>query len=389
MAPRQDSGSNVEPGFIQRAAARLGFVPAPGAADLPRDLPFQGPDKPTVVPPGVPSAAQDAQAQPVVIPGVASAWMSPLNPLRPSAPENVRARALDLMVGWNITTNNQRGDQVDVRTLRALARNSDMINLAVDMRKDQLESGRFDFKLKDDSQGFKSAKDPRIKELRDFFAFPDKRKPLARWLRKLADDLLIVDAPCVHIQKNRVGKPYAFRVIDTATIKPLIDENGEPPLPPAPAFQQWLKGVPTALYSAGIGAPDAVMTFDEMVWHPRNPRPDTLYGFSPVEQINITINTAIRRALMILAGYTEGTMPEALAPVPENWTVEQIGQFQIYWAEMLAGKFGEQRGVRFVPGGMEKAIFTKKWEDHAEFDEWIARVAMQAFFVEEHRDAQA
>ncbi len=369
---RENKGSNVEPGMVQRAAARLGqvFGAGGGAPGAPGD--------PVV--PGVPTHAQAAAVQQTTIPGVDGAWMGPLNPLTPTAPTSVRARALDMLVGWNVTTNNQRLGQLDVISLRNLARNCDLINIAVDTRKDQLESGKFDFKLVDDALGFKSAQDPRIAELRKFFVYPDLRRPLARWIRKWVDDLLVVDAPCVWIQKNRAGKPYQMRVIDTGTIKPLLDSDGETPLPPAPAYQQWLKGVPTSDYASYSGAePDSKMTFDEMLWHPRNPRPDTIFGWSPVEQIALTVNTAIRRQLMILAGYTDGTIPEALAPVPETWTTDKIGEFQIYWNEMIAGKFGEQRGIRFVPAGMEKAVFTKKWEDHAEFDEWLARIVMAAY----------
>lgn len=373
---RNSAGADIDPGVVKQAAngtQRGGFLPG-----LPSGTVTGGTKQPISAQASLGWPLQATAAQPTQIPGVDGAWMGPLNPLVPTAPGEVRGRVLDYMVGWNVTTNNQRLGQMSVPALRALARNCDLVNIAIDTRKDQLEAGTFVFKLMDDKNGFKSSKDPRIKELREFFRFPDRKRPQARWLRKMADDLLVVDAPCVHIRRNRAGKPYSMRVIDTATIKPLIDADGDTPDAPAPAYQQWLKGVPASDY-AGRGGPDVEMTADEMLWHPRNPRPDTLFGWSAVEQIVLTVNQAIRRQLMILAGYTEGTIPEALAPVPIDWTLEQIAQFQIYWNELLAGKFGEQRGIRFVPAGMDKAVFTKRWEDHAEFDEWLARVVMAAF----------
>jgi len=49
---------------------------------------------------------------------------------------------------------------------------------------------------------------------------------------------------------------------------------------------------------------------------PRNPRPHKVYGYSPVEQIVLTVNVALRRALSQLQYYTEGNVPEALIVVP-------------------------------------------------------------------------
>jgi hypothetical protein len=38
-------------------------------------------------------------------------------------------------------------------------------------------------------------------------------------------------------------------------------------------------------------------TDQELIYFPRDPRADHLYGFSPVEQTIVTINTGIRRGL--------------------------------------------------------------------------------------------
>ena len=224
MPNRNDAGKAIDPGVVQAAAggntSRQSMIAQNltpnGGTPVTRILQARRPTPVVSVQQLPPSNAELSAAQEQQIPGVAGAWMGPLNPLAPSAPGEVRGRALDMMVGWNVTTNNQRMGQLDVTALRALARNCDMINLAVDMRKDELESGQFDFKLRDDQVGMQSKKDPRIQELRDFFRFPDRRRPLARWIRKWSDDLLVVDAPCVWIRRTRAGKPYEMRVIDTA-----------------------------------------------------------------------------------------------------------------------------------------------------------------------------
>jgi hypothetical protein len=63
-----------------------------------------------------------------------------------------------------------------------------------------------------------------------------------------------------------------------------IGEDGRAPEPPDPAYQQILKGVPAADFSA-----------DELLYLPRNLSSHRLCGMSPVEQIALTVNIALRR----------------------------------------------------------------------------------------------
>jgi len=74
-----------------------------------------------------------------------------------------------------------------------------------------------------------------------------------------------------------------------------------------------------------------------------------VYGFSPVEQIVMSVNIALRRQLHQLQYYTEGTVPEALIGVPETWTPDQIAQFQSYWDALLTDDTASRRHARFVP----------------------------------------
>ena len=81
-----------------------------------------------------------------------------------------------------------------------------------------------------------------------------------------------------------------------ATIKPLIGEDGRAPEAPDPAYQQILHGVPAADFSA-----------DELLYLPRNVRTHKLYGMSPVEQIALTVNIALRRDVATLDYYPAPT----------------------------------------------------------------------------------
>ena len=57
-----------------------------------------------------------------------------------------------------------------------------------------------------------------------------------------AEDMLVIDAATVYPRYARGGSLYSLDVIDGATIKPLIGEDGRAPEPPDPAYQQILKG---------------------------------------------------------------------------------------------------------------------------------------------------
>ena len=66
------------------------------------------------------------------------------------------------------------------------------------------------------------------------------------------------------------------------------------------------------------GLPATSYTKDELYYLPRNPRTDRVYGCSPVEQIIMSVNIALRRQMHQLQYYTEGSVPDSLIGVPEG-----------------------------------------------------------------------
>jgi len=121
---------------------------------------------------------------------------------------------------------------------------------------------------------------------------------------------------------------------------------------------------------------------DELIYAPRNPRVHKAYGFSPVEQVQMSVNIALRRQIYQLQYYTEGNVPEALIGVPENWNPDQIRQFQAYWDSLNAGDTAERRHAKFVPGGVAKTFVPVREPAMKDaFDEWLARVVCYVFSV--------
>ena len=66
----------------------------------------------------------------------------------------------------------------------------------------------------------------------------------------------------------------------------------------------------------------------------------------------------------------------------QNWTPDQIKNFQDYWDAYFTGDLAARRRAKFVPGGVAKTfIQTKEPELENPFDEWLARIVCYAFSV--------
>jgi hypothetical protein len=117
---------------------------------------------------------------------------------------------------------------------------------------------------------------------------------------------------------------------------------------------------------------------DQIVYFPRNPRGFKSYGFPPVEQILITINTELRRQTMQLQHFTVGNIPAGMATAPEGWTADQIRQYQDWFDSQLSGNTAERTKIIWGPSGAKYQAF-KEPPYNDEFDEWLARVICFAF----------
>jgi hypothetical protein len=254
-----------------------------------------------------------------------SGWFGPLTPLSPIAPPEVAGRQMDFPSGYNIVSGARAYEPIGFEDLRALAETYDLLRLVIETRKDQVERMSWVLRPRRGATGPGLA---RINQLTRFFERPDGQHCFAIWLRMLLEDLFVIDAPTLWRQRARGGELVALHPLDGATIKRVIDDWGRTPQPffdngalvhPV-AYQQILKGYPAVDYAAR-----------DIIYAPRNPRANRVYGFSPVEQIVMTANIALKRQMFTLSHFTEGNIPESLIGVPDSWTPDQIKNFQDYW----------------------------------------------------------
>jgi hypothetical protein len=291
------------------------------------------------------------------------AVFSPGEPLAPIAQEPVRA--FDFPLAINSAIQPRAYEPFGFRQLRAFA-NVELVRLAIETRKDQIE--RLDWIIQPAKGAWVDPADPRLAAQTAFWRRPDGATPFATWLRLLLEDLLALDAPAIERRRNRAGALIGLDVIPGETIHPMVDDTGRRPTGPTDvAYQQVIKGVAWAN-----------LTNADLIYAPRNPRPNHNYGFGPVEQIIVTINTVLRRQAAQLAYFTESNLPAGLLTGLDSWTADQLRDMQLWLDSKLSGVTAEQAKLLWVPSGTRYQAF-KDAPIKDDFDEWLARVVCYAF----------
>jgi hypothetical protein len=341
-------------------------------------------------------------------PGEGENWFGPLPPMSPVAPPEVAGRQFDYAVGYNLNTTARPYEAIDFRALRNLADAYDPVRLIIERRKDQMCRLPWTIRAKH-PEGGKRPKAAQlspqmrgvIKDVEYFFKFPSDGLSFRTWLRELLEDLLVLDAPALYAGRDNTGNMVSLDPVDGGTIKPVIDDQGRRPRPfrwdgqpfswmgqtvdastyqnigcriadgllYVPAYQQILKGLPAVNY-----------TIWDLVYRPLNLRTNSVFGRSPVEQIVMTISTAMRRAAAQFEYFREGNMPDAVFGLPETWTPDKVQQFQDYWDNLYSGNLANRRKMKFIPSGTNSR-YTALHEPPLknEFDEWLTRIVCFAF----------
>jgi hypothetical protein len=294
-------------------------------------------------------------------------WMSPLQPIQPFMPEQ-SAWQWDRPVGYNLFYTPRGRENISFEQLRCVARESELVRLAIETRMDQVSAIKWLIKPMMEGDGDDTDEaDPRIKTITEFLAKPDKIHDWDQWLRIVLEELFVTDAVSICRRKTRAGGLYALEPVDGATIFPLIDQDGRQPLPPDPAFQQILKSTPKANY-----------TSDELIYYVRKAQVNTPYGYSPVEQVIESAKTDIERIRYTLSYFTEGSVPDAYITAPDGMTADKVMAYQNMLNDLLAGNRAGRRQMPVLIPGMEMKSL-KQAELKNDFDEWLARKICFAF----------
>lgn len=293
----------------------------------------------------------------------------PSEPMRPAAPTEPIRRE-DYMVGRNVlfTPRAAEGRAISYAQMRNLADSHSILRTIIEKRKDELKGLEWDIApaLGYEDDDLEAA----CTAMREIWQFPDKESSFDQWLGILAEDLFVCDTLCIYINRSKKRDILSLDTIDGTTIWMLVNDKGRIPDPPEPAFEQNVKNFPRTWW-----------TKDELIYRPYNLRSQGLYGFSHVESIILTVNIALRRDIQFLSWFTDSNLPAALVQAPQDWTPQQIAEWQTDWDNLLQGNIQARSRLHLVPGGAGQPVIFSPLTFDARFDEWLARVICARFGV--------
>jgi SPP1 gp7 family putative phage head morphogenesis protein len=292
-------------------------------------------------------------------------WFGPNNPLPPQAPPEVAGRAFDYRIGANLDSKPRTAELVGFDKLKALARH-DTVRIVMEGQKDKIEALDWSIKVRE-RDGKKGKADASVIEIQRQLEYPDRVHDWGQWVRALLEQNFVLDALSIYRRRDRGGRPYAFEIIDGSTIKPLLDQSGRQPVMPDASYQQVLKGLPAVNYTTA-----------ELLYFPQNYRVDHVYGYSRVEQIVDTVETAIQRLKSQKAFFTHGNLSDGFFTAPPDTTPDQIGQVEKMWNNLLTASIENRRKNQFLPSGFVWNAIGQPPLQEA-FDEWLARIICFCF----------
>lgn len=269
-----------------------------------------------------------------------SAAFGPGRPINPFDGYSRRPRAFDYPVGVNITTRPRaQYGRASFETLKAIIDAWDLARICINHRVDDLRSMELLFNPTDATE---SNVDAAVAAARAALAFPDRELPFDAWLAKWLESVLRYDAGTLYRRRDMAGRVTGLEVIDGTSVYPVIDGHGRRPRPPAPAYGQYVKGLPWEW-----------LTTDDLIYTPFRPQADSPYGMAPIETILLTANTDLRYQHHLLSYFTAGSLPAGFLHAPVDATSpDQVAEWQDFWDALMVGDQDALRQVKVVPHDM-------------------------------------
>lgn len=357
-----------------------------------------------------PSAALARDLTPVAFgPGV-PLYPAPLDP--PLASGRPAPRKWEYPQTWNLQTTTTRATPWSI--LRDAADGVSIMRSCIEVNKSAITGLEWSFGI-NSARAKKLAKRSGLSEstvtsdlqdkyadeldrLHKWWSHPDKINQwnFSEWLGAVLEDQLVLDAVSLYPHLTLGGDLHSLELLDSTTIKPLLDHRGATPQAPLAAYQQILWGFPRGEYEQSpedlvdanfvsvvygpITGPSA--RTDALIYKVRNRRSRGPYGFSNVEQALTDVDLWLKRFDWLRAEYTAGVAPEMLIMVDADMTPEQLRQYEAVFNDDLSGQTRERHRARFLPAGFN-AEYPQAHDAkfNSDFDLHLIRLICAAFDV--------
>ena len=341
--------------------------------------------------------------------------MGPADPLL-SAPldvvDPVSGRALPRRYEYQVAQNLNLNDKLPGwATLRSLAEQCDIIHRCIEIRVAELVGMDWDFTISDHAISEIMAKDNlghakasllardqfgmEIDRLKMFWENPAPEADItfSEWLTEALYQHYIFDGLAIYPRYNLGKNVIGFEVIDTPTIKVLLDNRGARPQPPAPAYQQILWGFPRGEYQASAESDGEFYSTeggsgqfvkDQLAYFVRNKRTWTPYGLSAVEQSIPAAMLYLERQSWLQAEYSEGTTPVTYFRTDsDEMDNVKLSAWERMWNDRMTGSTAERHRHKILPRGFDP-VFAPSIDERykADYDEHLLKQIASKFGVQ-------
>ena len=302
----------------------------------------------------------------------ARSQMTPASPFAPGTPIGPydgfsrTPRSREYPPQYNVATRPRTHERVSFETLKGLIESYDVAQIVIRHRIASLRSLDWKLVAADESVGDIAAD---VAEGKRILKRPDGKTIFKSWLAKYLRDILSYDAGTLYKMRNRGGRVVGLQVVSGITVAPLLDYWGNSPDSPAPAYVQYVNGLPWNW-----------LTREDLIYEPYDPQPDSIYGRAPLEDIILNANTDIRFQLYFLQRFTAGSLPAAFASAPDSWSPDQIEAFQEYWDGFMLGNQEAKHQIRWLPPG-SKFTWSNEKDFSDEFSLFLMRKSCAAYAV--------
>ncbi|MGB6771204.1 MAG: phage portal protein [Candidatus Dormiibacterota bacterium] len=338
-------------------------------------------------------------------PADAVANFGPSQPLpsQPLDPLQVWGRPLprrsEYPVAWNLQLKPQR--IVPFEILKACADQCDVVRRCIDIRKQALQEQDWDIALTASATAQLMANDDSIKSpvkaqamgrvqyadvierIRAFLEEPDPINHLSwtEWLGNLLEEHFVYDALSVYPWRAYGGDVVALVILDGATIKPLLDEYGNTPQPPYPAFQQILYGYPRGEFQAAPN-PDAEFLSDQLFYRPRDRRSGTPYGCSPTEKALPMADLWLKRQAWMRDEWAAGVQPRVILKTNAPMQPSDRQQHEASMNDEMSGDGKARHRWKVLPEGFDPILLGEMAEKYkSDYDEFLVQQIGSKFAV--------
>ena len=354
----------------------------------------------------------------VPLPRLAETFGSQMGPGDPllSVPLDVvdpnTGRALPRRYEYQVAHNLNLNDRLPGwAVLRALAEQCDVIHRCIEIRVAELVGMEWGFTISDHAlseimtkenvghaQASKMARAQFGEELDRLMMFwenpaPEADVTFAEWLTEALYQHYIFDGLAIYPRYNLGRDVIGFEVIDTPTIKVLLDNRGARPQPPAPAYQQILWGFPRGEYQASAESDGEFYSAeggsgqfikDQLAYFVRNRRTWTPYGLSAVEQSIPAAMIYLERQGWLKAEYSEGTMPVTYFETDSDELDHvKLANFERMWNDRMTGSTAERHRHKVLPRGFKPTFAPSVDERYkSDYDEHLLKQIASKFGVQ-------